>query len=173
MFLNNSNIRSNNGVGCLVIGVLGAVAFFLILRGLYSLLYWITPVLLILTLVIRWKVFPAVFRNWLQTLNTNPLSAILQLVLAVVGFPFFALYLFLLAVGGRKVEQLQNRFRPQDPRAVPEEEFVDFEEIESRPKGSPRNDEPLNPPIIIHEEPPPSRQDEGKKPDNPYEQLFK
>lgn len=154
-------------------GILGAVAFFLILRGLFTLLAWAAPVLLVLAMVIRWQVFPATFRNWTNTLKTNSLSAILQLAFAILAFPFFALYMFLLALGGRKIEQLQDRFRGQSPQAAPEEEFVDFEELESRPKGTTRRDEPLDPPIIIREEPMPPRKEEIKKPDNPYDQLFK
>jgi len=173
MFVLNSNLRGNNGFGCLLIGVLGAVAFFLILRGLYTLLYWIAPVLLILALIIRWQVFPATFRNWANTLTRNPLSAILQLAFAVLAFPLFSLYMFLLALGGNKVDELKNQFKSQEPNiAPPEEEFVDFEEIESRPKSTPHN-EPLEPPIIIREEPTPPRREDGKNPDNPYDQLFK
>lgn len=155
-------------------GILGAVAGFLLLRGLYNLLLWAAPVLLVLALIIRWQVFPATLKNWLKTLQTNPLSAIIQLAFAVLAFPFFALYMFLLAIGGNKVEQLREQFQqPLNQRPVPEEEFVDFEEIESRPKGEPRSREPIEPPIIIVEEPPAPRQSEPKKPDNPYDQMFK
>ena len=154
-------------------GILGAVAFFLILRGLFTLLAWAAPVLLVLAMVIRWQVFPATFRNWTNTLKTNSLSAILQLAFAILAFPFFALYMFLLALGGRKIEELQGRFRRPEQQTSPEEEFVDFEELESRPKGTARRDEPLEPPIIIREEPTQPRQGEGKQLDNPYDQLFK
>ncbi len=170
MILLNSNMRGNNGLGCLVMGVLGAVAFFMILGGLYSLLKWVAPVLALLALIIRWQVYPAVFKNWVTTLRTNPLFGIGQLAFAVFAYPFFALYLLVLAVGGNKVEELQNRFKTQDPLPPREEEFVDFEELESRPKSVPRN-EPLEPPIIIREET--TRKEEPKKPDNPYDQLFK
>ncbi len=165
-------MRSNNGWGCLVMGILGAVVTFLVLRGLYHLLAWVAPVLLVLALVIRWQVFPATFRNWINTLKTNPLIGVLQLVFAGLAFPFFALYMFLLAVGGNKMEQLRDQFQqPRNTRAV-EEEFTEFEEIESRPKGEPRSREPIEPPIIIREEPPPPRPAEPKKPENPYDQLF-
>ncbi|MCY7329869.1 MAG: hypothetical protein LH618_15050, partial [Saprospiraceae bacterium] len=169
MFLFSSTTRSNSGLGCLVMGVLGAVVGFILLRGLYTLLLWVAPVLLVLALIIRWQVFPATLKNWLKTLQTKPLIGILQAAFAILGFPFFALYMFLLAIGGNKVEQLRDQFQqPLNTRPVPEEEFVDFEEIESRPKGEPRGREPIEPPIIIVEEAPKPRQNEPKKPDNPY-----
>ena len=173
MFIFNSNTRGNNGLGCLVMGVLGAVAGFLLLKGLYNLLLWAAPVLLILALVIRWQVFPATLKNWVNTLRTNPLMGVLQAAFAVLGFPFFALYMFLLAIGGNKIEQLRDQYQqPMNNRPAVEEEFADFEEIESRPKGEPRSREPIEPPIIIIEEPPTPRPSEPKKPDNPYDQLF-
>ncbi len=170
MILLNSNMRGNNGLGCLVIGVLGAVAFFMIIRGLYALLYYLAPVLIVVAAIIRWQVFPATVRNWVGTLRTNPIIALLQLAFAIFGFPLFALYMLLLALGGNKVDELQNRFKGPDAATPREEEFVDFEELESRPKHVPRN-EPLEPPIVIREEP--TRKEEPKKPDNPYDQMFK
>ena len=134
MFLFGGNTRSNNSVGCLIMGVVVVVLGFFLLRGLYTILMWVAPVLLVLALVIRWQVFPATFRNWLKTMKTNPLSGIIQVAFAVLAFPLFALYMFLLAAGGRKMEQLQDQFRSRNTAAAPEEEFADFEEIESRPK---------------------------------------
>ncbi len=156
-------------------GVLGAVAAFLLLKGLYTILLWAAPILLILALVVRWQVFPATIKSWVKTLKTNPLSAVIQAAFAVLAFPFFALYMFLLAIGGNKMEELRDRFQqPRDTRPAVEEEFADFEEIESRPKGEPRSRELMEPPIILREEPtPPPRQSDDKKLDNPYDQLFK
>lgn len=155
-------------------GILGAIVAFFLLKGVYTLLLWAAPVLLIVAAVVRWQVFPATFRSWLKALRTNPLSGIIQLAFAVLAFPFFALYMFLLAVGGNKIEQLRDQFQqPSAPQVAKEEEFVDFEEIESRPKGGSRSREPLEPPIIIREEPSPTRQSADKKLDNPYDQLFK
>lgn len=172
MFLFGGNTRSNNSVGCLIMGVVVVVLGFFLLRGLYTILMWVAPVLLVLALVIRWQVFPATFRNWLKTMKTNPLSGIIQVAFAVLAFPLFALYMFLLAAGGRKMEQLQDQFRTRNTTA-PEEEFADFEEIESRPKRILRTEEPLEPPVILREEPKPPRPNEEKKLDNPYDQLFK
>ena len=136
MLLFNSNMRSNGGLGYLVMGILGAMAAFFLLRGLYTLLWWAAPILLIVALVIRWQVFPATFRNWWKTMRTNPLSGVIQVAFATLAFPFFALYMFLLAVGGNKIEQDCGISSSSPARhTLSGRRVCEAEEIESRPKG--------------------------------------
>jgi hypothetical protein len=53
-----------------------------------------------------------------------------------------------------------------DARQAPEDEFVEFEELESRPKNAPpASEEPLDLPLEPEREEP--------KPENPYDQMFK
>jgi hypothetical protein len=154
------------GLGCLIFGALLFVGGYYILKGLYYLLWWAAPALLVLALIINWRVFLDTFKNWLNTLETKPLSGLVSAAFAVLLFPVFALYLFLKALGGRKMEQLRREFgdSPQAPR---EEEFVEFEEIESRPKGDTRaENDPLEPPPAEPTKVAP------KKPENPYDTFF-
>jgi hypothetical protein len=150
-------------IGCLIFGILGLVAMFYILKGLFIVLWWAAPVLFLLSLVINWRVAANTGRSFLQFLSRNPIGGILTAALAVIGFPILALYLFLGAVGNRQVEKMRREFEGQSRQPEPEEEFTEFEEIESTPKKAPEGPEPLAPP-------PPEPQN---REDNPYDQFFK
>lgn len=182
----SANFNGGGGIGCLIFGILGMVAAFFILKGLFKLLYWASPVLFVLALVINWRAVVDTFKNWLKTLETSPVSGLLSAALAVLLFPVFALFLFVKALGYSKVEQMQREFGA-DRNAG--DDFVEFEELESTPKGGVKRDaptEPLDLPVIESEEPAqqpdneagggkgkdqPGKSDQ-KDPDNPYDAFF-
>ncbi|MFN0037662.1 MAG: hypothetical protein ACKVUS_21585 [Saprospiraceae bacterium] len=120
--------------GCLISAVLILVGGYYLLQGLYYLLLWAAPALLVLALIINWRVFPDTLKNWLKHLESSPLSALLALALVVLVFPFFSLYLFLKAIGYRKMEQLRRQFGAAENPREDEEGFAEFEELESKPK---------------------------------------
>jgi len=165
--------RAGGGWGCLIMGVLSLIAAYYILKGLFYVLYWASPVLFVLALVINWRAVADTGRDFWNLLQRNPLGGLLLGALAVVGFPVLALYLFLRALGYNKMEQFGRTMREQ--KRPPEDEFVEFEEIESRPRHTTPADtgdayiEPLPEPEKEEtpQEKPPSR------PENPYDQLFK
>ncbi len=161
----NLNQFPGGGLGCLIATVLVIVGGYYLLQGLYYLLLWAAPALLVLALIINWRVFPDTIKSWLKTLETNPLSALISLALAVLVFPFFSLYIFLKAVGYRKMEQLRRQFgEPESPRD--DEGFVEFEELESKPKRSYEQEAELpEPPAEPEKKSPPKEQ-------NPYDSLF-
>ncbi|MFN0214005.1 MAG: hypothetical protein ACKVT2_07090 [Saprospiraceae bacterium] len=153
------------GLGCLIFSVLLIVGGYYILQGLYYLLLWAAPALLVLALIINWRVFPDTIKSWLKTLETNPLSALISLALAVLVFPFFSLYILLKAIGYRKMEQLRRQFgEPEYQRK--EEVYAEFEELESTPKRGPNEE-------TDHLElPKESEKQQRKKDQNPYDSLF-
>jgi hypothetical protein len=150
------------GLGCL----LGAAFIFFILfyalKGLYQILWWAAPALVVLTLIVNWRVVPDTLNRWVKSLQTAPLSALVSAAFAVLAFPFFALWLFLKALGYRQIEQMKRDF--SSARETPEE-FVDFEEIESRPKEQ----KVEHPPVDV---PPAPKKEKSKKGDNPYDTFF-
>lgn len=161
----NFNSFPGGGLGCLLATVLVVVGGYYLLQGLYYLLLWAAPALLVLALIINWRVFPDTIKSWLRTLENNPLSALLTLAVVVLVFPFFSLYLFLKAIGYNKMEQLRNQFG--QPEAPPEDEgFAEYEELESTPKHTPGDEDELP-------EPPPEPEKPATKPEqNPYDSLF-
>ncbi len=151
------------GLGCLLGLTLILVLLYYAVKGLYFILWWAAPALLVLALIINWRVFPDTIKNWLSTLEARPLSGIVSALFAVFAFPFFALYLFLKALGYRKMEQMKQAMN--QGQTVDDEEFVDFEEIETRPIGKMQSPEAQE--NIKREEPPKSQKEQ-----NPYDGFF-
>lgn len=122
------------GLGCLLFAILAVVAGYYLLQGLYYLLLWAAPALLVLALIVNWRVYPDTIKNWVNTFSVNPVSALLSLALAVLVFPFFALYLFLKALGYRKLEQMRREFGGDPSARDLNDEYVEYEELESKQK---------------------------------------
>lgn len=164
--------RSSGGWGCLIMGVLSLVAAYYILKGVFYLLYWASPVLFVLALVINWRAVADTGRDFLSLLQRNPVGGLLLAALAVIGFPVLALYLFLRALGYNQMQQFSQTMRERGQ--APENEFVEFEEIESQPKSAPPATEaylePLDEPLDEPSEPVEKPRTPG---DNPYDQFFK
>jgi hypothetical protein len=134
------------GLGCLIFGILGLVALFYILRGLYFLLWWAAPVLFALALILNWRLVAETGKSFIRLLQHRPLSGILLALISIFAFPLLALYLFLAALGGRRMAQATGRFGApfnaggRNAQPQPEDEFVEFEEIESKPKKHGKTD---------------------------------
>ncbi len=163
MFIRTQNNSPLGGLGCLLGGILGLAAAYYIVRGVFYVLWWAAPVLFLLAVVINWKSVANTGKALLSLFQSRPIAGLLTAGLAVLLFPLTALWLFLSALAGRRMEQVMGQFRQQKgPTAAPlEDEFTEFEELESRPKTPLRREqEPLEPPS------------ESKKPQNPYDQMF-
>ena len=160
------------GTGCLIFGILALVAIWFIFKGLYALLYWAAPGLFVLALIIKWKAVAETGRDFVAFFQRNPLGALLLGAVCVVAFPLLALYLFLKALGYDRVEEIKRQFGAQDPfgkQQAPEDEFVEFEELESQPKSSKAAD---SEPVDLRKVPDKEPKSEPKKPQNPYDQMF-
>lgn len=154
------------GIGCLIAGILGLVAAYYSLK----LLWWAAPFLFVLTLLINWRVVADAGKALVNLFRTRPAAGLIAAVLSVVAFPILALFLFLSAVGTRRAGAPQpggfgRRAADNRKAASLEGEFIDFEEIESRPKTPVSREEPLEPPQQAEKQGP-------QKPGNPYDELF-
>lgn len=163
MFIVQNNGRS--GIGCLLIGILGLVLSYYAVRGLYWLLWYAAPALLVLALVVNWRAVASTGRDFIQLLQRNPLYGLLVMALGVVFFPLLSLFLFLKALGMKRVEEWQAQFNPSAREVPANEAFTDFEELDSRPKNTTWPTDPEAP-----ETPPVPK--EAPKPGNPYDKLF-
>ncbi len=163
----NFNSRTpGGGIGCLIFGVLGLVAAYYILKGVFTILWWAAPFLFVLTLLINWRVVAEAGKGLISLIRRQPLSGLIVTLLAAVAFPITALFLFLSAVGS---QSKARRGESSETPPVFEQtktgslndtgEFIDFEEIPPEPEEIVRPSEPV--------------QKEQKKPANPYDELFK
>lgn len=170
----SARFNGGGGIGCLIFGILGMVAAYFVLKGLFKLLYWASPALFVLALVINWRAVTDTFRNWLKSMETNPVGGLLSAALAILLFPVFTFYLFLKALGYSKIQQMQREFGAAPGQAT-EGEFTEFEEVESKPKTNTvkTEDVPMEPLELPESEAEPHRNDKKPpRPSNPYEEFF-
>jgi predicted membrane protein len=147
------NIRMNGIVG-IVFMVLVFVALFFIAKGIFTVLAWLAPALIIGALLIHYRTVLNYLRFIFSLLQRNLFAGILVIILSVIGFPILSGFLFGKAILDRKVKKLH-----QAHEARQEAEYVEFEEV------------------IRHEEekkldlPPMEKRPPAQK-DNQYEDLF-
>ncbi len=132
------------------------IVMFYLLRGIFIVLTWVAPLLLIAAFFIK-KSVVINYGKWLfSTLKRNPLLGILAILLTGLGYMVVFPYLFLKALFVKKVDDLeQERIRRTQG------DLVDFEELDSQ---------------IFDEEGGfiklPPVDDSDKKKDSDYQQLF-
>ncbi len=109
--------------------------FYLIFKGLYYVLNYVTPVLLVLTLLIDWKVIWQFLLYLWNSLRQQPFFGILLIALTIIAYPFVSGYLFFKAIINliirRKLKQMgQNANRYDTYTEVPPDEgFTEYVEI--------------------------------------------
>lgn len=147
------SIRFNGLLG-FVLMVAVFVALFFIAKGIFTLLAWVAPVLILAALLINYRTILNYLKFMLSLLRRNPLGGILGIILSVVGFPILAGVLFGKSILDRKVKKLQDAYRAQE-----QPEFTEYEEV-IRPQREERI------------ELPPLEQRPRENKDNRYEDLF-
>lgn len=112
------------GIVGLLVFVLVLMAIFWLARMAFTLLYYLSPVLLIATLIIDRKVILG-YINWLAGLTRrNTLMGIMTILLTIVGFPVVTAFLF-----GRALLRRQAR-KAEDAQVKGEGgEYVNFQEL--------------------------------------------
>lgn len=106
----------------LILALVFGVLFF-VARGIFWLLSWAAPVLILLTLLMDYRVVTDYFKTLWKTLNENILLGIIFLLITVVGYPFVSGYLFFKALARRSSKK--NAWQQQPAKDV----YTDFEEV--------------------------------------------
>lgn len=104
--------RSSGGIGQILISALVMVGFFIALfwiaRGLFTILTYAAPFLLIGALIINYKVVTG-YAKWLwTTLNRDPLMGLIYAVLSFIGFPILSAYLLFKAIAVNRIGTFQD-----------------------------------------------------------------
>jgi Na+-transporting methylmalonyl-CoA/oxaloacetate decarboxylase gamma subunit len=118
-----------------ILGVVVLVAFlaglFFLLRGLFWILSWVAPVLLLATLIID-KSVVINYGKWIyQTLRSNPLLGIGAIIFTIVGYMIVFPFLFIKAIFRKKIKDVARRVQKEK-----DGELIDFEELESKSSSS-------------------------------------
>jgi len=133
------NSKSNGPFGSIISLLMVFVFFaalFYVASFVFKLLWWIAPVLLLITLAMDHKIVTGYIEWVWNKLKTNPIMGIAFILLTVFGFPVVAGYLFGKLMLRRKVTQMRETMqqRGQGPFTnAKEEDYVDYEEVDSEP----------------------------------------
>lgn len=140
------------------IGVL--VVLFFLLKGLVTVLYWVTPVLLVATLIVNYRVVVDYFVSIFETFQTDILMGMLKVVFTLVCYPIVIGWLFIKALFYRKMDTVKKQF--EDQIRQKQGEYAEFEEISTE-----INETKSEQPTIV-ELPKPKEKEKS----NPYDNLF-
>ena len=152
----NIDVNPFSSIFSILTMVLIFVALFFVAQGIFSILAWLAPILIIATIIIDYKVILGYGKWLLNLLRKDILVGIGGILLTVFGFPIIAGFLFGKALLYRKMKKMNQDF--EEERAG---EFLEYEEIEEDFSS------PLELPTIEKE-----KKQSNKSNDNDYEQLF-
>lgn len=146
-------------LGPVLILALIFIGMYFIAKGIFTVLAWAAPVLLIITLFLDYTVFTDFFKFMLRLLKDNTILGILLIIAAFFGFPFLTGYLFFKAMLRRTLKTAANKSRQQ------QQSYTEYEEVTEE-----KEDEGFLelPPLQKEMRRPAPRRDA-----NDYEDLFK
>jgi hypothetical protein len=147
------SIRMNGIIGFLFL-IAVIVAIFFIAKGIFKLLYFAAPVLIVLALIINYRTVVGFFRWLFGLYKRSVLTGIIATILTIIGYPLVCGLLFGKSILDRKIRNLQQAQRKQR-----EGEFVEFEDV-----SRPTREEKLDLPPMEKTNPSPK--------ENPYKDLF-
>ena len=108
----------------LVMVVLFFVLLFFIAKGIFTILSWAAPFLIIAALLINYQTVVGFLKYLWNLLRRKPLVGILAIILSILGFPVVSGFLLGKAVLDRRVKSIQTEMK-----RMHEGELVAYEEI--------------------------------------------
>ena len=116
-----------NWIGIIMMVVI-IVGLFFVLRGIFNLLYFLAPILLIATLIIDYKVVLNYIKQLGSLFARNPLYGIGATALTFFLYPIVFVVLLFRAFTGKRIRQFQ-----QARETETQGEFVDYEVLDEEP----------------------------------------
>ena len=130
---NSSSSFKGGGLYGLIATILFFIVLFYIAKGIFWVLTWVSPVLLIITLVLDYQVVTNYLKMLWGMILRTPIMGILSSIISFFAFPVVILFLFGRAWFGyyiRKKQREQAAFFQQFQESQQrEEEFVPYEEV--------------------------------------------
>ncbi|MCB0596188.1 MAG: hypothetical protein H6557_16675 [Lewinellaceae bacterium] len=151
-FNNNTPFSSITGI---LLVVLFLVTLYFIARAIFTILYYLAPIMIVAALIIDHKVVLGYVKWVIGLLRENLLLGIGATVLSIVGFPVLSAFLLGKALLKKQVKKAQ-----EEAEAPHKGEYIEFEELDS---------EPLELPPIEKAE---KKQERKAKQDNQYDEFF-
>lgn len=124
--------RSSDNPFNLIIGALFMVLFlvglYYIARFIFTILLYLSPILLIATLVIDHKVVLGYIKWLVGLLKSSPVTGMIAVLVSVFGFPLVSAYLLGKALLKKRIRQVT-----EEAKVAREGEFIEYEELDSEP----------------------------------------
>ena len=129
-YRSTSPLKLNGFIGILLL-VAFFVAIFFIMRGVFFVLQWVAPALLVAAFIIDRRVIID-YVKWLgRKVKSNPLFGIGAILFTIFGYMLVFPYLFAKTVFKKKLKEVHRQYEIQE-----EGEFIDYEEVSDEPSGS-------------------------------------
>lgn len=121
------------GIASIIMLVVGLILIYIIFKGIFTLLYWLSPILLIAGIAIDPKGALAAGKGLIQISKKNPLLPILVVIISAFMFPtvpavliaLFGVFLLSKSLIKKRIEKVFGKSIPKQE----EDEFVDYEEV--------------------------------------------
>ena len=152
------DMKTNTWVGLIAL-VFIFIAVYFIASSIFRLLAWLSPILLIATAIIDYKVIVNYVKWVIDLTKKNTPLGIGAIVLSIIGYPVLFGFLFGRALLNRRIKQAKSA-----ATSAEEGEYVDFEELETKKLELPPLEKQQRP------EPEPAPQKQQKNSD--YDNLF-
>ena len=127
----NQRSASNNplgNIGGVIMLVLFFVALYFIAKSVFTILAYVAPVLLLITLFIDHTVVTGYIKWIVNLFKTNILFGIGAGLLTFFGFPVVSGFLLSKALLKKKVKEITNQYEERT-----QGEFVEYEEVDEEP----------------------------------------
>ncbi|HFA51070.1 MAG TPA: hypothetical protein ENJ95_18820 [Bacteroidetes bacterium] len=118
-----------NGILGVVLLVAFFVGIFFIMSGIFWVLKWVAPVMLVAAFIIDRSVVTGYVKWLIDTVKSNPLFGIGAIVFTIIGYMVVFPFLLAKALFKKKVKEVTQDFENRQ-----QGEFVDYEEVSSEPK---------------------------------------
>lgn len=148
-FKTDGNSTRNLILGLVVVFAVILGVYF-IAKGIFTLLYWLSPFLLVGALLLNYNVVVDYVKMLVKLFKQNAIVGIVAMVLTALAYPFVAAYLFGRAFFASKFSGLLfNKIQEKkeeksfteyeevtEEEEFMEEEFLDLKEIKKEPQGN-------------------------------------
>lgn len=162
-----NNQNPFGGIGSIIMLVVGLILTYLVVRGIFTLLFFLSPILLIAGIAIDPKGALNLGKSMLKISQKNPLIPIAVVILSALWFPvvpgiigaLLGGFLLTKALVKKKIKKVFNQEIPQQET----EEFVPYEEVVE-------DETFLELPEITKEKI--AKEKQSEQPGNEYDNLF-
>ncbi len=130
------NLGKTNPLMFLVVFVLALFAIYWLAKGVFTILTWAFPIVLIATAIINYRVLLGYGRWVIDNIKRSPVIGIVIALLTVLAYPFVGLFLLYRAISSKsKSEQTKsNKSSKGDyikyEEVDKDEDFLDLSELE-------------------------------------------